>query len=162
MRKQDLKGFTLIEIIAVLFVVSLGMIGVLSLIIQNIQSHNINKRSIIAYQLAQEGIELIRKTRDTNWARAERWNKNLDSGMFYMDFRDDFPQSLISSDQKNLYKNSDGFYVHGTGVEPTPYKRILVIENLTAYSMRVYSRVTWSDRNKVFNYDLETLLFNWH
>ncbi len=162
MKSQKLKGFTLIEIITVLFVVSLGLIGVLSLIIQNIQSQSINRRSIIAYQLAQEGIELVRKTRDSNWANGDIWNKNLVSGSYYMDPLDSIPQFMASFDQATLYKNDDGLYVHEVSATPTPYKRIIVIDNLTAYSMRVYSRVVWSDRNKVFNYDLETLLYDWH
>ena len=94
MKNQQLKGFTLIEIITVLFVVSLGLIGVLSLIIQNIQSQSINRRSIIAYQLAQEGIELVRKTRDSNWANGDIWNKNLVSGSYYMDPLDSIPQFM--------------------------------------------------------------------
>jgi len=162
MKGKNLKGFTLIEIIAVLFVVSLGLIGVLSLIIQNIQSQSINRRRIIAYQLAQEGIELVRKTRDSNWVNADTWNKDLVNGNYYMDPLDSIPQTLISFDEATLYKNADGLYVHEISATSTPYKRVLAIENLTAYSMRVYSRVIWSDRNKVFNYELETLLYDWY
>jgi type II secretory pathway pseudopilin PulG len=162
MKNQQLKGFTLIEIITVLFVVSLGLIGVLSLIIQNIQSQSINRCNIIAYQLAQEGIELIRKTRDSNWVNGDIWNKNLISGSYYMDPLDSIPQVMSNFNQATLYKNDDGLYVHESGVTSTPYKRIIMIENLSAYSMRVYSRVVWSDRDKVFYYDLETLLYDWY
>lgn len=160
--KNNLPGFTLVEIMAVLFVVSLGLIGVLSLIIQNIQSQNINKKSIVAYQLAQEGIELIRKTRDTNWLNADPWNKNLVSGDYYMDFLDPIPNLLTAPEQADLYKDGEGFFVHEGGVGQTFYRRLITIENLTAHSMRVYSKVTWSDRGNVFDYDLETLLFDWY
>jgi len=162
MKKVELKGFTLIEIMAVLFVVSLGLIGVLSLIIQNIQSQNINRRGIVAYQLAQEGIELVRKTRDSNWLIADPWNKNLPPGDFYMDFTNAAPQLLTSPEQANLSKNGEGFFVHSGGISPTPYSRILKIENPGADAMRVFSQVTWSDRGKTFNYDVETLLFDWY
>ncbi|HZJ40831.1 MAG TPA: type II secretion system protein [Candidatus Saccharimonadales bacterium] len=160
--KHNKSGFTLIEILAVLFVISLGLIGVLSLIVQNIQSQNINKRTIAAYQLAQEGLELIRKTRDTNWINRDDWNKNLAAGSYYMDYLDTIPTLIIDNDSDSiLYKNDSGFYIHNGVSDPEPFTRSIEIIPLSAGSMRVYSHVTWYDRDKVFNYDLETLFYDW-
>jgi len=41
---------------AVLLIVSLGIIGVSHLAVQSMQAQTINRGSIIGYQLAQEGI----------------------------------------------------------------------------------------------------------
>ncbi|HPY99681.1 MAG TPA: hypothetical protein PK009_02590, partial [bacterium] len=54
-------AFSIIEIMAVLLIVSLAMIGVANLAVQSIQAQTINRGSIIAYQLAQEGIEIVRQ-----------------------------------------------------------------------------------------------------
>src|SRR5680860_1316951 len=148
--KHNKSGFTLIEILAVLFVISLGLIGVLSLIVQNIQSQNINKRTIAAYQLAQEGLELIRKTRDTNWKNGDDWNKNLAAGSYYMDYLDTIPTLIGNDSDSILYKNNDGFYINGGVSDSEPFTRSIEIIPLSAGSMRVYSHVTWYDRDKVF------------
>lgn len=160
-RKKPVKlGFTLIEIIVVLFVVSLGMIGVLSLIIQNIQGENINKNSIAAYQLAQEGVELIRKTRDTNWKNSVAFNQGLSVGSYYMSYLDTTPNPLTNDSQGNLYKNSNGFYVHDSGTL-TKFNRIIEITAPTAYSMIVRSQVSWEEHNQVYSYEVDTALFDW-
>jgi prepilin-type N-terminal cleavage/methylation domain-containing protein len=158
---KNKSGFTLVEILAVLFVISLGLIGVLSLIVQNIQSQNINKRTIAAYQLAQEGLELIRKTRDTNWRNGDAWNKDLAGGTYYMDYLDEIPHSTSVNTDTSLYLNSSGFFIHNGLGNPTPFSRTIEIIPIDAGSMRVYAHVTWYDRDKVFNYDLETLFYDW-
>ena len=66
-KNQNISAFTLLEVIVVLAIVSLSLLGTLSLIIQNIQVQGLNRKSLVAYQLAQEGLELIRNTRDANW-----------------------------------------------------------------------------------------------
>ncbi len=153
-------GFTLVEIVAVLFVVAVGLIGVLSLIVQNIQSQNISKNAISAYQLAQEGIELVRKVRDSNWLAVRTWNEGILPGEYYMDYQDDLPH-ILSSDSGALYKDANGFYVHGSGT-PTPFSRTIEIEEINANAYRVYSHVTWSDRNNIFTYDVEAILYDWY
>jgi len=160
-RLKNQPGFTLVEILAVLFVISLGLIGVLSLIVQNIQSQNINKRTITAYELAQEGLELIRNVRDSNWKNGDAWNKDLGAGSYYMDYLDSVPTIITYDTDAVLYKNVAGFYINGGVSDPTPFSRSIEIIPLTANSMRVYSHVVWYDRDKVFNYDLETLFYDW-
>lgn len=159
--KRQQPGFTLVEILAVLFVVSVGLIGVLSLIVQNIQSQNINKRTIAAYQLAQEGLELIRKVRDTNWKNGNAWDKDLAAGTYYMDYLDSVPHPVSNATDAELYLNDSGFYIHNGVTSPTPFSRTIEIIPLASGSMRVYAHVNWYDRDKVFNYDLETLFYDW-
>ncbi|QQG53042.1 MAG: prepilin-type N-terminal cleavage/methylation domain-containing protein [Candidatus Falkowbacteria bacterium] len=158
---KNKSGFTLVEVLAVLFVISLGLIGVLSLIVQNIQSQNINKRTIAAYQLAQEGLELIRKTRDTNWRNGDAWNLNLGAGSYFMDYLDETPTLITHDTDSELYLDNNGFYIHGGVTSLTPFKRTIEIIPIDGGSMRVYAHVVWYDRDKVFNYDLETLFYDW-
>ncbi|MFA6514629.1 MAG: type II secretion system protein [Patescibacteria group bacterium] len=159
---QNKPGFTLIEIIAVLFIVSLGLVGVLSLIIQNIQGQNLNKNNIIAYQLAQEGVEFVRKVRDTNWNNNDPvWDNYLAPGSYYMDYLDETPNLLTVDSQGDLYKDIDGFYVHGGGVTQTNFNRIIEITSTSTYSIVIHSRVSWMDHKQNYEYDLAATLFNW-
>ncbi|MDI3496589.1 MAG: hypothetical protein PWQ35_610 [Patescibacteria group bacterium] len=159
--KNDKQAFTLVEIIVILFIVSVGMIGVLSLVIQNIQSQVINKNNIIANQLAQEGIELIRKRRDTNWLVGNPWDQGLSAGTYIMDFEDNWPQLLIYSSQAVLGQNSDGFYVHDISLTPTNFSRQIEISDISAEQKNIKVFVTWQERNQSYIYTLETRLYNW-
>jgi len=166
--KQAKKAFTLIEIITVLFVVSLGLVGVLSLIIQNIQAQSLNKNSLMATQLAQEGIELVRKTRDTNWRKLppNRWKEGLTgpSLSFYMDYTDSVPHPLVAPIHMPLYLDGDGFYKHSPisidSSDPSIFSRLITIRS-SGSMLQVISDVSWQDRDKTYFYSVTTYLYGW-
>lgn len=159
---KNKKGFTLIEITVILFIISVGLIGVLSLVIQNIQSQVINKNNIIAYQLAQEGIELIRKTRDSNWKSGNAWNLGLTDGTYYMDYLDNQPTLVAGASDSILYRDINDFYVHSGGAEETNFRRTIEIVNIDAKSMSVKAVVVWQSRNNTSDYEVETILYDWY
>lgn len=160
--KKNKKGFTLIEVIIVLFVVSLGMIGVLSLIVQNIQSQSLNKNTLIAYQLAQEGVELIRQVRDTNWREGRAWDTNLAFGDYYMDYTDMIPTDAPTKSYGNLRQNADGMYLNNplSTFPGTDFYRIISIRD-QAPGILVVSTIYWSDHGRNYSYSLEAVLYNW-
>ncbi len=157
------NGFTLVEIIVVLYIMSMGLVGVLSLIIQNIQSQSYNKSNLIAYQLAQEGVELVRKVRDNNWRDSLPYDTNLAAGDYFMDYADSAPTIHNPSAPEELLMNLDtnNFYIHGPGPTTTPFSRLITIEALNDHSLRIISKVSWGDHSRNYNYNLETVLYNW-
>ncbi|MFA5184048.1 MAG: hypothetical protein WC456_00815 [Patescibacteria group bacterium] len=159
------RGFSLVEIITILFIISLGLVGILSLLIQNIQSQGYNKNNLIAYQLAQEGVELIRKVRDSNWRTAnEPLDELFTAGQYYMDYLDSEPQPYSGSPaQLVLKQDAAGFYFHDLASTATSsiFSRLIVLQNVSAASVRVIVRVSWEDRERNYAYDLETMLYNW-
>lgn len=161
-KEGNKKGFTLIEVITVLFVISLGMIGVLSLIAQNIQSQSLNKNTLVAYQLAQEGVELIRQVRDTNWLKGEDWKKNLGTEVYYMDYLDITPHRARRREDGNLRQDSNGFYLNNPDPAPTAsmFSRIIEIHH-SSEQMQVISKVYWTDHGRSYVYSLEALLYDW-
>lgn len=163
MRKKNKKGFTLIEVITILFVISLGMIGVLSLIVQNVQSQSLNKDTLIAYQLAQEGVELIRQVRDTNWREGRDWNANLAVGDYYMDYTDLTPNPAPTKSYGNLRQDADGMYLNNplfVFSSGTNFYRIISIQTRDT-GMLVVCNVYWSDHGRNYIYTLEAALYNW-
>jgi len=162
-QKKNKKGFTLIEVITILFVISLGMIGVLSLIVQNIQSQSLNKDTLIGYQLAQEGVELIRQVRDTNWREGRAWNTYLAVGDYYMDYTDIAPNPAPTKNYGNLRQNSDGMYLNNPLFvisSGTNFYRVISIQD-RAPGILVVSNVYWSDHGRNYVYTLEAALYNW-
>jgi len=62
------KGFSIAEVMLSVFLLSVGMIAIITLMANSIKNNTNNRNSIIATQLAQEGIELVRNKRDLNIA----------------------------------------------------------------------------------------------
>jgi prepilin-type N-terminal cleavage/methylation domain-containing protein len=172
--KVDKKGFSLIEVMAALFIVMVGMLGVMSLVLQNIQVKEINTNRVIAHQLAQEGIELIREQRDTNWIECENitlpdsicWLLDIEPGFTYkIDFNDDKPDIITGIDEARLYKIVSGefanMYAHDVSPDKTPFYRMIEINALNPHTVRVTVTVKWQERADMYSYSAETLLFNW-
>lgn len=155
------KAFSLVEVITILFIVSVGLLGVVSLIIQNIQSQNYNKNNLVAYQLAQEGLELVRRVRDTNWMSSSSYDTNIQSGTYYMDYLDEYPRIYQNDSDLMLTIDDDGFYVHN-GEEPgSGFSRLISIEAADASSLMVTVRITWQERGRESIYELQTVLYDW-
>lgn len=165
MKNNFLKqGFTLVEIVVILFIMSMGMIGVLSLIVQNIQSQSYNKSNLIAYQLAQEGIELIRKVRDSNWRESVLYDDKLAPGEYYMDYTDTAPSlhDLDNPEELVLKQDAANFYVHDpAAATTTPFSRLITIGVIDDHSFQVNSLISWAEPGRSYTYDLETILYNW-
>lgn len=81
-RKQK-PGFTLPEVIIAVMILSMTSVASVNLIIFLMQFAELNNNSVIATNLAREGIEIVRNQRDTNWMRwggslRESWDNGFD------------------------------------------------------------------------------------
>lgn len=165
MKNNLLKsGFTLVEVVVILFVMSMGLIGVLSLIVQNIQSQSYNKSNLMAYQLAQEGVELIRKVRDSNWREGLPYDDKLASGEYFMSYDDAAPQIHDAANPGELVLKQDAanFYTHDSAAgKTTIFSRLITITAVDANSFRVVVAVSWAEFGRNYVYNLETILYNW-
>ncbi len=79
MQKQ--KGFTIIELIISIFVLSIAVVGIFSAfnIMAIFTSDSIDR--LTASYLAQEGMEIVRNMRDTNWLDMDLCKKQSDTGL---------------------------------------------------------------------------------
>lgn len=64
------SGFSFIEVILSVFLISTGMIAVMSLMSTSLRDSLESRDQIIGVLLSQEGIELVRNLRDNNWANS--------------------------------------------------------------------------------------------
>ena len=165
--RNNKPAFTLIEIITVLLVISLGMIGTLSLISQNIRSQSINEKTMVAYQLAQEGVELVRNLRDTNWNYNNDWRTGMETdGLYIMDYSDVLPTKLATQSQGDLFLDVNGMYRHNLlNVPKSGFNRVIAIDAAPAEEVMKYITVTtnvsWEDHGKPYVYSLEAQLYDW-
>jgi len=63
-KKVYRSGFTVLETLVAVSVLLVGVVGPISLIVQALSSTSFSRNHIVAYNLAQEGIELMRAVRD--------------------------------------------------------------------------------------------------
>lgn len=71
------KGFSLIEIIVVVGIVSLAFFSIMSLIKRAITIYYSNQNYLSASIIAQDGLELVRFVRDQNWLTDTKFYTNL-------------------------------------------------------------------------------------
>ncbi len=164
LRKKS-SAFSIIEIMAVVFIVAIGMIGMMNLIGQSIRVQRLNEHTLIAYQLAQEGIELVRVIRDNNWLSASptSFSATLIPGSYCIDYSNVVLGENTAS-ACDLYLNNNNFYIHQSADNiQTPYSRLIRIEEHEAnYAVNVIVKIIWEDVSGDFEYEVETRLYDWH
>ncbi len=67
-KKKIRKAFSLGEVLVASFVLTVGLTATTALIVRSIENAYDNREAIIAAELAQEGVELVRNVRDQNFA----------------------------------------------------------------------------------------------
>lgn len=123
------KGFSIAEVILSVFILSVGLTAVVALVSSSMRSSFGNRDVIIASQLAQEGVELVRNIRDNDFIQNP-------SDVFIhfpasdSDCRIDSSYSSGNIDCGSLdfsLKLNNGFFVHGVGTETTKFSRKVYI-----------------------------------
>lgn len=174
--KKNTNGFSILEIVIALNIVTVGLLGVFSLVIQNLQAQTINKDYLIASMLAQEGIELVRNVRDTNFLQEDQgndWKNGIPSdtntdivhgGQYTINYDLEIKSVAggFADDSTRLYIDS-GKYSHantsGLGIL-TPYRRLIEVYDYGDY-IQVGSNVIWSERGRKHEYKAVTNLYKW-
>lgn len=72
--KDQVWGFTLLETIVAIGILTTGILSVVALMSYNLNQANALKNRVIATSLAEEGIEVMRNIRDTNWLQGRQFN----------------------------------------------------------------------------------------
>lgn len=148
------KGFSIGEVLLAAFVLVVGLISIIQLMskstVQSIDSRN----AIIASELSQEGIELVRNIRDNNWLSTPPGSFGgvfPNASMKNCLIDKDTPLSNCNNGvmgSRNLYIDSNGFYVHSSsGTTATPFQRKISLQYdnppPTTTQVTVISKVVW-------------------
>jgi prepilin-type N-terminal cleavage/methylation domain-containing protein len=144
-------GFTMLEMIIVVFVFLTGIVGVYS-IIQNYYTTAIySSNRLIASYLSQEGIELIKNLRDNNLIEDDSWTKNItdDCSSGIITCKIDYNDAKVLLDngpsQAFLKKEANSFYNYDAG-SPTIFKRKIKIIVNSSY-INVSVETEWYKKN---------------
>jgi prepilin-type N-terminal cleavage/methylation domain-containing protein len=165
------KGFTLLEVIIAIFIISVGVGGVAAMMPSLISGSSLNQSRLTAAYLAQEGIEIVRSIRDTNWLEDHYggtpvdWNDGLDpcaSGceVDYTFIAESLP--LLPAYGSGRYLNIDpnGLYGYDGSVRTKFKRKITVEENSDILTITV--NIYWDDRGKSYEFPVQEKLYKWY
>lgn len=154
------KGFTLVETLVALVLVSIAMGPILIMATMSINTEARIEHSLTAANLAQEGVEVIRNIRDTNWVNLQAYDTNLPSGTWRVNWNT-VGGGLIPVDANPPLLKNNGVYSYASGT-PTIYRRTVTISKPETGHMIVISRVTWTERNNIDReVEVESHLYDW-
>lgn len=75
MIKKEKKAFSMLEVLVWIFIFSMWIISVYSIILSTLNLNDYNKNYIIASNLAREQLELVRNIRDSNYKKIQIYNQ---------------------------------------------------------------------------------------
>ena len=161
-------GFTLLEVLVALFVIIVGLMGGMSAILKTLTLFSFSSSKLTAAYLAQEGIEIVRNVRDTNWLEARTtsnaWDEGLDNcsaGCIV-----DYSYSIITDPNLPAFADQflnidgNGFYSYSLGT-PTKFQRKIIIQKTGPDRLDVAVQVIWSEKGKSYTFSSQENLYNW-
>jgi prepilin-type N-terminal cleavage/methylation domain-containing protein len=156
-RIKNKKGFSFMEVMVTIAVLSAGILGTLALVVNSIGSAKNSRDSIISSELAQEGIELARNIRDNNLVNNEDvfLGNSFPANSGGASIIDKLSGVIVADGDEKLYLDG-GFYVHDDGGTRTKFQRKLIIDYFdnagnsmvsaaSAVRADVYSIVIWGN-----------------
>jgi prepilin-type N-terminal cleavage/methylation domain-containing protein len=157
------RGFSIIEVMVAVSILTIGMIAVLTMSEQTIKVVKFNKDKLTASQLAQEGLELVRNKRDKNWLTPPgEWKSGIiGDGSYTIDYTgaiNDEPDS-IDGDGAKLKYDASYFFWHGAGTA-TIFSRLINAVDNGSY-VEVNCTVRWREKGEAHDYMATILLYDW-
>jgi prepilin-type N-terminal cleavage/methylation domain-containing protein len=159
------KGFTLLEVIIAITIVTVGLVSVLGNIYQAVSYTSFSSSRLIALYLLQEGMEIVRNIRDENWLNNRDWNNGLGTG-YYEAEADYNDSSLFPYQNQSLRLDPNGFYSYDSGTE-TRFKRKITISYPNSQDcpqdqcLSVQVTVFWNQLGREHQVQATQYLYNW-
>jgi len=165
-KKINKKGFTLIEVVIILFISTIGIAASLSLALKSAYFQNVQKDLLGVIFLANEGLELMTNFRDTNMIIGNNYDDwtgfgsaGIGENFYKVDYWNLSATSTDDIDTSVLQQDLAGFYAHNTSTDSI-FKRMITTQAETSASTTIESWIKWSRRGEDYNYKLETVLYD--
>lgn len=156
-------GFTLLETLVALFILSIAITGAFAVISYNLSSANSIKNGFIASGLAQEGMEVVRNVRDSDWFASRPFGSfgnaaPVADGTYCVQWKS---VTLANCGNPTLLKDASGLYNYDAGT-PSLFSRTVTTTKLSAVEIKVVVDVSWNDHRITKHVYAEEHLFNWY
>ncbi|MBM3283921.1 prepilin-type N-terminal cleavage/methylation domain-containing protein [Candidatus Gottesmanbacteria bacterium] len=134
-RSSKEKSFTLLEVMMAIFVLTIAVGASYILIQKTFIASSLTQSKLVAYYLAQEGVENVRNIRDTNWLNDVPWNEGI---------------AGVNIEHVNFLDGTQNKFERETSVA--------VNDN----AMEVRVDVKWNEKGKNYNVEVVNYLYDWY
>lgn len=157
---QNEKGMTLVEVVVSLLFITLGLVPIFGIFSSSFNLAARIQNNLIAANLAQEGIEVVRAIRDASWMKDEVFDQNLPNGDYLVSW--DSHALIPYNPSTFLKRNNNSVYSHTAGND-TFFKRRINISRIGTCDceLKIISEVTWLEKRINRTIAIESHLFNW-
>lgn len=142
------KGFSLVEVIVAVGIVSFAFVGIMAIFASNIRVELGNRDRITAAYLAQEGVEVVRQLRDNSWFAGGEMDaaipvgNNIPSLIAAPNFSKGWVLSSAADASRQKIYLVNGTYVQtalapGAGWQATNFRRVINVVKETDYRTRL-------------------------
>lgn len=125
-QNKNYKAFSFIEVIISVFLITVGMMAVVSLISSTLSNSIDSRNQVIASLLAQEGTELVRNIRDSNWEKDVSSFTGIPNGANCAIDYDTIALSCPPAVSNALQIDGNGFYNHSSVTDARFWRRIII------------------------------------
>lgn len=171
---QNMRGFTLIETMVATGILLIAVVGPMSLLGNSLNNIYFVRDQMLAVNLAQEGIEVIRQRRDTNFLDGSAWDSGFGTGDCAGGLTcviDTNPTLAIIKCTglctEKVYKDPvDGFYHQypaspPSGVSPSLFSRKVTMTKVNNNEYLITINVTWSTGKTKGSVAVSETIFRW-
>lgn len=164
------NGFTLIETLVALAVLTMIVIGPLTLATKSISAALVSQNQITAFYLGQEAIEYVLNIRDNNFLQSLDWLEGLNQCFGANGCYVDIPNTIINPCGTNCpkikYDGTGNFYYNYQTGQDTIFIRKVRIKKIDIGGIedeaRIEVSVSWSERfGGQKSFTLQKEIFNW-
>jgi len=159
------RGQVLLETIVALGVLTVGFLGVLTLVNRSIGFNRVVADNYTGNYLAAEGIEVVKNILDHNVIiGAVPWNAGIAGGC-YLVTHDSLslgvPSGCAVGSAPFLRFDATSKRFNYSGSAQTNFRRVISLTFVGGDELRVNSMVSWQTRGGSYQVDLEDHFFNW-
>ncbi len=154
------RGQAIVEALVAISALTIGFLGILSLLSQSLSLNRVVSNNYAANYLASEGIETVKNIMDANIITGRNWLSGLAEGDHEAVYNS---TSLDSYQGRTLsYDPASSLYSYSGSVQ-TPFVRKITLASVGTAELKVVSEVSWTDRGGAnFKVTLEDHFYHWH
>jgi prepilin-type N-terminal cleavage/methylation domain-containing protein len=157
MFKHSQKGFSLLEVIIAMFIILIGLVGILSLANMSLKNASVSKMRLIASGLAQEGIEIVRDIR-RSYSDWDDWYGAVVDGDYLVQY--DSTSLVPYSETPLKLDKATGLYQYSSGDDTSFYRKV-TLTKISANEVKVVAEVKWQLKGSWHDLTVEDRLWNW-
>lgn len=155
-------GFTLVEVLVALAILTTALVPAFVLAGDALKLSTRLRNTLISANLAQEGVEIARAIRDSNWFNNLPFDTGLSSCNLGCTVQYDSDAPTVGTFMGTPLKldETTGLYQYTTGTDSI-FTRTITVTTVSAAAIKVVSEVSWMDRSVPRKTVLEYYLYDW-